>query len=153
MTRPIHILNGPSLNRLGTREPHLYGTTTLAEVEAMCREASEGHPLTFRQANAEGDLIGWVHEALDDGAGMIINPAACTFTSIALADALALFPGPIIELHITNLHRREALRHHSHIAKVATAVVAGLGVAGYPFAVRAMRELIAEAHRGATAMR
>ena len=114
MTKPIYVLNGPNLNRLGTREPQIYGTTTLAEVEAMCRaEAAGGQPIEFRQTNSETQLIDWMHEAIDEGAGIIINPAAYTFTSIAILDALKMFPGPIIELHISNIHKREAIYHHS----------------------------------------
>jgi 3-dehydroquinate dehydratase-2 len=143
MSKPIHILNGPNLNRLGTREPHIYGRTTLAEIEAMCREAAAGHPIVFRQSNREYELIDWVHEAVDQGGGLIINPAAFTFTSMALMDALKMFPGPLIELHISNIHRREPIYHRSYVSPVATAVIAGLGPQGYPAAVRAMRDLLA----------
>ena len=144
MGHPIHVLNGPNLNRLGTREPEIYGRTTLAEVEALCQEAAGDHPLVFRQSNREYELIDWVHEAIDAGGGIVINPAAFTFTSMALMDALKMVPGPIIELHISNIHRREPIYHKSLVSPVATAVVAGLGVSGYPFAVRAMRDLLAE---------
>jgi 3-dehydroquinate dehydratase-2 len=142
MAKPIYVLNGPNLNRLGTREPEIYGGTTLAEVEAMCREAAPGHPIEFRQTNREYELIDWIHEAIDGGAGIIINPAAFTFTSIAIVDALKMFPGPIIELHISNIHRREPIYHRSLVSPVATAVVAGLGANGYPIAVQAMRALV-----------
>jgi 3-dehydroquinate dehydratase II len=142
MTKPIYILNGPNLNRLGTREPEIYGRTTLAEVEAMCREAAPGQPIEFRQSNREYELIEWIHEAIDEGAGIIINPAAFTFTSIAIMDSLKMFPGPIIELHISNIHRREPIYHRSYVSPVATAVIAGLGTNGYPVAVRAMRDLV-----------
>jgi 3-dehydroquinate dehydratase II len=145
MTRAIYILNGPNLNRLGTREPEIYGRTTLAEVEAMCRAAAEDHPIVFRQSNREYELIEWVHEAIDDGGGIIINPAAFTFTSMALMDALKMFGRPLIELHISNIHRREPMYHKSLVSPVATAVIAGLGVRGYSVAVRAMRELIKDA--------
>ncbi len=142
-TKPIYILNGPNLNRLGMREPQIYGTTTLAEVEAMCRaEAGAAQPIEFRQTNSETQLIDWVHEAIDQGAGIIINPAAYTFTSLALLDALKMFPGPIIELHISNIHRREPIYHNSLVSKVATAVIAGLGPDGYPTAVAAMIRLL-----------
>jgi 3-dehydroquinate dehydratase-2 len=145
MTKPIYVLNGPNLNRLGTREPEIYGRTTLAEVEAMCREGAEGHPLVFRQSNREYELIDWIHEAIDAPAcGIIINPAAFTFTSMALMDALKMFPGPLIELHISNIHRREPIYHNSYVSPIATAVIAGLGRYGYPAAVRAMRELTLE---------
>lgn len=138
MTKPLYVLNGPNLNRLGLREPQIYGSTTLAEIEGMCREAAGGRAIEFRQTNSEEKLIDWVHEAIDSAAGIIINPAAFTFTSLALFDALKMFPGPIFELHITNVHRREAVYHHSHVSKVATAVMAGLGADGYGVAVRAM---------------
>ena len=142
MVKPIYVLNGPNLNRLGTREPHIYGTTTLADVEKMCRTAACDHPIEFRQTNSETQLVEWVHEAIDNGAGIIINPAAYTFTSLALLDALKMFVGPVIELHITNVHRREAHYHNSFVSKAATAVIMGLGAKGYPVAVRAMRELL-----------
>lgn len=142
MARSIHVLNGPNLNRLGTREPEIYGRTTLAEVETMCREAAGGRRIVFRQSNKEYELIEWVHEAIDEpAAGIIINPAAFTFTSMALMDALKMFPAPIIELHISNIHRREPIYHKSYISPVATAVIAGLGASGYVAAVRAMCEL------------
>ena len=143
MTKPIYILNGPNLNRLGTREPEIYGRTTLAEVEAMCREAAQDQPLEFRQSNRDYEIIEWVHEAIDKGAGIIINPAAFTFTSMAIMDSLKMFPGPIIELHISNIHRREPIYHRSYVSPVATAVIAGLGTNGYRVAVRAMRDLVA----------
>jgi len=143
MTKPIYILNGPNLNRLGTREPEIYGRTTLAEVEAMCREAAPDQPIEFRQSNREYEIIEWVHEAIDKGAGIIINPAAFTFTSMAIMDSPKMFPGPIIELHISNIHRREPIYHRSYVSPVATAVIAGLGTNGYLVAVRAMRDLVA----------
>lgn len=146
MTAPIYVLNGPNLNRLGTREPEIYGRTTLAEVEAMCRDAANGRQLVFRQSNKEFELIEWIHEAIDEHAGgIVINPAAFTFTSMAIMDALKMFPGPIIELHISNIHRREIIYHNSLVSPVATAVVAGLGTDGYPLAVRAICELTEEA--------
>jgi 3-dehydroquinate dehydratase-2 len=138
MTKPIFILNGPNLNRLGTREPKIYGTTTLAEIETMCRRAAAGDEIEFRQTNSEAELIGWVHEAIDGAAGIIINPAAFSFTSIALLDALKMFSGPIIEVHLSNIHRREAIYHHSLVSTVATAVIAGLGAHGYVAATRAL---------------
>ena len=142
MSKPIYILNGPNLNRLGTREPEIYGRTTLSEVEAMCRDAASGHPIVFRQSNREYEIIEWVHEAIDEGSGIIINPAAFTFTSMAIMDALKMFSGPLIELHISNIHRREPIYHRSYVSPVATAVVAGLGTRGYPIAVRAMLDMI-----------
>jgi len=143
MRKPIYILNGPNLNRLGTREPNIYGRTTLAEVEAMCREAASVHSIVFRQSNREYEIIDWVHEAIEEGSGIIINPAAFTFTSMAIMDALKMFQGPIIELHISNIHRREPIYHKSYVSPVATAVIAGLGVGGYPMAVRAILEMTA----------
>jgi 3-dehydroquinate dehydratase-2 len=142
MSKPIYILNGPNLNRLGTREPHIYGSTTLAEVEALCRAQAQNQPIEFRQTNSETQLIDWVHEAIDEGAGIIINPAAYTFTSLALFDALKMFPGPIIELHISNIHKRESHYHNSYVSKVATAVIAGLGAKGYAVAIGAMRDML-----------
>lgn len=144
MVRPIYVLNGPNLNRLGTRETLIYGTTTLAEIELMCREAALGHPLEFRQSNAEHQIIDWIHEAIDNGAGIVINPAGLTFRSIPILDALKMFPGPIIELHISNIHKREAIYHHSLMSPVATAVMMGLGADGYPTAVAAMLRLLAK---------
>jgi 3-dehydroquinate dehydratase II len=145
MRKPIYVLNGPNLNRLGTREPEIYGRTTLAEVEAMCRAAVPDQTIVFRQSNREYEIIEWVHEAIDEASGIIINPAAFTFTSMAIMDALKMFLGPIIELHISNIHRREPIYHRSYVSPVATALIAGLGTGGYPIAVKAMRELIAQA--------
>ena len=142
MTKPIYVLNGPNLNRLGKREPEIYGTTTLAEVEAMCRLAAGDRPLEFRQTNSEEKLIAWVQEAIEKAAGIVINPAAFTFTSLALLDALKMFPGPIIELHISNIHRREVIYRNSYVSKTATAVIAGLGARGYAAAVVAIESLI-----------
>jgi 3-dehydroquinate dehydratase-2 len=138
MRKPIYVLNGPNLNRLGKREPEIYGTTTLAEIEAMCRKAAGKLPAEFRQSNAESEIVDWIHEAIDQGAGIVINAAGLTFTSIPILDALKMFPGPVVELHITNIHRREAIYHHSLISTVATAVIVGLGADGYRTAVEAM---------------
>jgi 3-dehydroquinate dehydratase-2 len=142
MVKPIYVLNGPNLNRLGKREPEIYGRTTLAEIEAMCRAEAGDLPLEFRQTNSEERLIDWIHEAIDDGAGIVINPAAFSFTSIAILDALKMFPRPIIELHISNIHRREPYYHRSYVSLAATAIIAGLGAKGYPTAIRAMRDLV-----------
>jgi 3-dehydroquinate dehydratase-2 len=145
MTKPIYVLNGPNLNRLGKREPEIYGYTTLAEVEELCRETAGQTPVEFHQSNREYELVDWIHEAIDAGAaGIIINPAGLTFTSVPIMDALKMFPGPIIELHISNIHRREAVYHNSLMSKVATAVIAGLGPKGYRTAVSAMLDLIAK---------
>jgi 3-dehydroquinate dehydratase II len=143
MPNPIYVLNGPNLNRLGKREPEIYGHTTLAEVEAMCREAAGDTEIVFHQSNREYELVDWIHEAIDrPAAGIIINPAGLTFTSVPIMDALKMFSGPIIELHISNIHRREAVYHNSLMSKVATAVIAGLGPKGYRTAVRAMGDLV-----------
>jgi 3-dehydroquinate dehydratase-2 len=112
-------------------------------VDAMCLEAAQGHAVVFRQSNREYELIEWVHEAIDQGSGIIINPAAFTFTSMALMDALKMFPRPIIELHISNIHRREPIYHKSYISPIATAVIAGFGTNGYPAALKAMLIMIA----------
>jgi 3-dehydroquinate dehydratase-2 len=95
MSKPIYVINGPNLNRLGTREPHIYGTTTLVQIEVMCREAAGEFPVEFRQSNAEHQIVDWIHEAIDRGAGIVINPAGFTFTSVPILDALKMFPGPI----------------------------------------------------------
>jgi 3-dehydroquinate dehydratase-2 len=140
----LHVLNGPNLDRLGRREPAIYGTTTLAEVEAMCREAARPAEVLFRQSNWEGEIVGWIHAAIDEGAaGIVINPAGLSFTSIPILDALKMFPGPIVELHISNIHRREEIYHRSLVSRVATAVIAGLGPEGYRVAVRETLRLAA----------
>jgi 3-dehydroquinate dehydratase-2 len=142
MINPLFILNGPNLNRLGKREPAIYGKTTLAEIEAQCRDEAGAIPVEFRQSNSESQLIDWIHEAIDAGSGIIINPAAYSFTSMAIMDALKMFPGPIIEVHISNIHRREEMYHRSYMSKVATAVVAGLGPGGYRAAIKAILEML-----------
>jgi 3-dehydroquinate dehydratase-2 len=142
MKNAIYVLNGPNLNRLGTREPKIYGKTTLAQVEAMCRKAAGKHPLEFRQTNAEHQLVDWIQEAIDRAAGIIINPAGLSFRSIPVLDALKMFPGPIIELHISNIHARDPLHRDSIMSQAATAVIAGLGAEGYPTAVKAMLHLV-----------
>lgn len=145
----IHVLNGPNLNRLGKREPEIYGHTTLAEVEALCRNAAAGFDLVFRQSNAEHQIIDWIHEAIDEEAtAIVINPAGLTFTSVPIMDALKMFTGIIIELHISNIHRRDAIYHHSLISKVATAVIAGLGPQGYRTAVEAACRMAEERGSG-----
>ena len=144
MAKPIYILNGPNLNRLGKREPEIYGTTTLAEIQAMCRKAAGDRPVEFRQSNAEHELVDWIHEAIDRGVGIIINPAGLSFRSIPVLDALKMFPGPIFELHISNIHRREEIYQHSLMSRAATAVLMGLGADGYPTAVAAMLRLLAK---------
>jgi 3-dehydroquinate dehydratase II len=142
MTKPIYVLNGPNLNRLGTREPEIYGTVTLGQLEATCRAAAGSRPIKFLQSNYEGQLVEWIHEAIDNGSGIIINPAGLSFSSIPILDALKMFKGPIIELHISNIHRREAIYHRSYVSMIATAVIAGLGPDGYPTAVGAMLRIL-----------
>src|SRR5450432_1344 len=145
MNKPIYVLNGPNLNRLGQREPAIYGHTTLAQIEALSREAAGVWPIEFRQTNSEAQMIDWLHEAIDRAGGIVINPAAWSFTSIAILDALKMFPGPIVELHISNIHRREEIYHRSLMSRAATAVIAGLGASGYAVAVRAVVELVESA--------
>jgi len=144
MSQPILILNGPNLNRLGKREPHIYGSTSLADVENMCHERAKarGHSIAFHQSNREYEIIDWIHDGIDTAAGIIINPAAFTHTSVPILDALKMFDKPIIELHISNPHTREAFRHTSYISYAATGMICGLGVKGYPLAVDAMIEML-----------
>lgn len=136
----IAVLNGPNLNLLGTREPEKYGTATLDDVEALCAEVAEelGLAIDFRQTNSEGELVTWVQECRGRAAGIVINPAGYTTTSIALMDALLAVELPVVEVHITNIHRREEFRQHSYVSKAATGVIAGLGIDGYALALRAM---------------
>jgi 3-dehydroquinate dehydratase-2 len=144
MTETIYVLNGPNLNLLGKRQPEIYGRETLADVEADCvRLASElGLAVRFLQSNAEHQLIDWIHEARDEAAGIVINPAAYTHTSVAILDALNAFEGPVIEVHISNVHRREAFRHHSYVSLRADGVIAGLGPLGYQLALRRLAALL-----------
>lgn len=141
--RTIFILNGPNLNLLGQREPEIYGRTTLDEIRGWCEaDARElGIAIDFRQSNFEGEIIEAIHAARKDAAGIIINPAAYTFTSIAILDALKMFDHPKIELHISNVHQREEIYHKSLVSKTATAVMAGFGAYGYRVALRAMAEM------------
>lgn len=145
MAKPILIINGPNLNLLGTREPHIYGSTTLAELEAACRTRAQvlGVEVVCRQSNHEGQIVDWIHDAINGVDGIIINAGAYTHTSVAILDALKNVTAPIIELHISIPHQREAFRHHSFITPAATAMICGLGVAGYPLALDAMAGLIA----------
>lgn len=133
MASTVFILNGPNLNLLGTREPEIYGSATLSDIEDACAEkaAALGMEIVFRQSNHEGELVDWIQEARGEAAAIIINAAAYTHTSIALLDALSTFEGPIIEVHLSNIYKREAFRHTSHISKVATGVICGLGADGY----------------------
>jgi 3-dehydroquinate dehydratase-2 len=134
----VLVLNGPNLGRLGRREPEKYGRTTYAELADRCREVGGGLGLDVdvRQTDAEHEMIGWVHEAADEGAAVVLNPAAWTHTSVALRDACSQLTGPLVEVHITNVHAREPFRQHSYISPVATGVVAGLGTDGYELALR-----------------
>lgn len=145
MTTSIAILNGPSLNLLGEREPHIYGTTTLADIERMCRRQAAERGLAllfFRQSNHEGQIIDWIQEARGKAAGLMINPAGFTSTSIAILDALKTFDGPIIEVHLSNIHQRESYRHHSYVSYAATGVIMGLGAQGYLRAVDALATML-----------
>ena len=141
----IYVLNGPNLNLLGTREPEKYGHTTLADVEKLCRETAKGFGLDvdFRQSNHEGMIVDWFHEAKQKGvAGIVINPAGYSHTSVAILDAIAAVQIPTVEVHITNIHQREEFRHHSYISKGARGVICGLGVAGYALAITGLASLI-----------
>ena len=140
----IYVLNGPNLNLLGKRQPEVYGHETLADVETACaRVASElGHEIRFLQSNREYEIIDWIHEAREDAAGIVINPAAFTHTSVAILDALNAFDQPVIEVHISNVHKREAFRHHSYVSIRADGVIAGLGTEGYQLAIRRLATLI-----------
>jgi 3-dehydroquinate dehydratase-2 len=144
----VWVLNGPNLNLLGVREPETYGTATLADVEKACREVTDelGWDLDFRQTNSEGELVDWLQQAAaaqraGELAGVVLNAGSYTHTSIALADAIAGGPVRVIELHISNVHARESFRHHSYISAHAAGIIVGLGVAGYPLAVRALSEV------------
>lgn len=146
-SRLVYVLNGPNLNLLGKREPAIYGHETLADVEALCRRAAAdlGLELEFRQSNAEAQLIDWIQEARERAGGLAINPAGFTTTSIAILDALLTCEFPIIEVHITNIHRREEFRQHSYVSKVAAAVIAGCGTQGYEFALQRLARLFPDA--------
>jgi 3-dehydroquinate dehydratase II len=137
MTRVL-VLNGPNLGRLGTREPAVYGRTTYADLVALCERTGTdlGLQVEVRQTDHEGELLGWLHEAADAGVPVVLNAAAWTHTSVAVRDACAQLTAPLIEVHITNVHRREEFRHHSYISGVATGVIVGLGVDGYRLALR-----------------
>jgi 3-dehydroquinate dehydratase II len=138
MAKTIYVLNGPNLNLLGTREPKIYGRTTLKDVEKLCRAAAKRHKLEveFRQSNHEGELIDWIHEAdTRKAGGILINPGGLTHTSVSLRDAFAAIKIPVIEVHISNIFAREAFRHFSHIAPVARASMCGFGIQGYALAI------------------
>ncbi|ARU88195.1 type II 3-dehydroquinate dehydratase [Pseudomonas sp. M30-35] len=137
MPRTILVLNGPNLNMLGTREPATYGHETLADIAELCRQNAEQHGFKseFKQTNHEGELITWIHEARGRCAGIVINPAAWTHTSVAIRDALVASEVPVIEVHLSNVHKREAFRHHSFVSAIAVGVICGLGSNGYRLAI------------------
>ena len=144
MNRTLFILNGPNLNMLGRREPHIYGHTTLAEIRATSQALAAELDLQceFRQTNHEGVMVDWLQEAFEQGAAVIINPAGLSFHSIPVLDALKLIKAPLIELHLSNIHARDELHRHSIMSGAVNAVICGLGAAGYPLAVRAVAQLL-----------
>ena len=146
MSRLVFILNGPNLNLLGKRQPLIYGHETLADVERDCRDlgAELGVDIRFHQSNREYEIIDWIHEARDIAAGIVINPAAFTHTSVAILDALNTFDAPVIEVHISNVHKREEFRHHSFVSTRAEGVIAGFGTQGYQLALRRIARLVDE---------
>lgn len=145
MSDVIFVLNGPNLNRLGKREPEIYGSLTLADIEANCtKQATKlGFDIDFRQTNHEGELVDWIQEAGDTAKGLVINPAAYTHTSVALQDAIRASGLPVIEVHLSNIHARESFRHHSFVSPVALGVICGLGAQGYGLALDALSSHIA----------
>ena len=146
MSRLVYILNGPNLNLLGKRQPHIYGHETLTDVESDCRALAKQLKLElrFHQSNREYELIDWIHEARETAGGIVINPAAFTHTSVALLDALNTFDAPVIEVHISQVHKREAFRHHSYVSLRSDAVMAGFGTQGYQLALSRIARLIDE---------
>jgi 3-dehydroquinate dehydratase-2 len=148
--RKILVLNGPNLNLLGTREPAIYGRTTLADIGAAteARGSALGFEIDFRQSNSESELVSWIQEGRSGFAGLIVNAGAYTHTSIAILDALTTVAAPIIEVHLSNIFRREPFRHHSYVSRAATGIVAGLGAKGYELAVEAIAGFASEASGG-----
>ena len=148
MAQTIHILNGPNLNRLGLREPPIYGGATLADIEKRARDraAEKGFEITFRQSNIEGELVGWLHDAADS-AGVVLNAASYTHTSIALHDAIRSIDAPVIEVHLSNVFAREGFRHHSTISAVAKGVICGFGAESYLLAIDAIAAVAAAKNR------
>jgi 3-dehydroquinate dehydratase-2 len=142
----IAVLNGPNVNMLGLRQPNIYGRATLDDVETLCAEAAEqaGLAIDFRQTNGEGELVTWVQECRGRAAGIVINPGGYTTTSVALLDALLATELPVIEVHVSNIHRREVFRQQSYVSMVAVGVICGLGVRGYAMALQAMADLLEE---------
>ncbi|AWB50371.1 type II 3-dehydroquinate dehydratase [Gemmobacter aquarius] len=146
MPKPVFVLNGPNLNLLGLRQPEIYGRETLDDVAEACSTLAEelGLAVRFLQSNHEGALVDWIHQARGEASGIIINPAAYTHTSVAILDALNAFEGPVLEVHISNVHRREAFRHHSYVSLRAEGVIAGFGTEGYALALRRMKTLVSK---------
>lgn len=144
MNNTVFILNGPNLNMLGRREPHIYGTTTLAQIQQRSESLADelGLALVFRQTNHEGIMVDWIQEAFDQGAALIINPAGLSFHSIPVLDALKLLQAPLIELHLSNIHARDELHRHSIMSGVVNAVICGMGAEGYALALRAVAALL-----------
>jgi 3-dehydroquinate dehydratase-2 len=145
MATAIYVLNGPNMNLLGTREPAKYGATTLAQVETLCRDTAKpfGMEVIFRQSNHEGELVDWIQEArTNQAAGIVINPAGFTTTSVAILDALLASELPVIEVHVTNIHAREAFRHDSYVSKIAKGIVCGFGAHGYALAINGLAAMI-----------
>ena len=140
MAKPIYVLNGPTLNMLGTREPEIYGTQTLADIEKMTAERATalGHSIDFRQSNSEGQLVDWILEARTKASGIVLNGAAYTHTSVAIMDAISASELPVVEVHISNIFKREEFRHHSYVSPVSLGVICGLGPIGYVLAVEAL---------------
>ncbi len=135
MTKRIYILNGPNLNLLGKRQPEIYGHETLDDVEAACRKVAGEVEIRAEQSNHEGGLVDLIHEARQDGLGIVLNAGAYTHTSVAILDALNTFEGPVMEVHISNVHKRESFRHHSYISLRADGIIVGCGTQGYELAV------------------
>ena len=150
MPRPIFVLNGPNLNLLGVREPSIYGAETLADVERRTRARAQvlGLTIDFRQSNREGELVDWIQEARGAASGIIINAGAYTHTSVAILDALTAAEKPVVELHLSNVFRRESFRHHSYVSPAAQGVICGFGPKGYELAVEAMADILARAAAG-----
>ncbi len=146
MSRIVYVLNGPNLNLLGKRQPHIYGHETLADLERDCHALAKelNLELRFEQSNREYEIIDWIHAARETAGGIVINPAAFTHTSVAILDALNAFDEPVIEIHISNVHKREEFRHHSFVSHRADGVIAGFGTQGYLLALRRMARLIDE---------
>ena len=141
--KTILVLNGPNLNLLGKRQPEIYGADTLEDVAALCRSVcTTGVNIGMEQSNHEGQIIDWIHEARESASGIAINPGAFTHTSVAILDALHTFEGPVMEVHISNVHKRESFRHHSYVSLRADGVIAGLGIEGYAAAIRRICQLI-----------